>query len=68
MLYEIGQRRECTASELGAELDIDLGYLSRLIQGLKRQRLVQGKPALHDARHIRLTLTPKSRRAFATLS
>jgi DNA-binding MarR family transcriptional regulator/N-acetylglutamate synthase-like GNAT family acetyltransferase len=67
VLYEIGHRGECTASELGADLDIDLGYLSRLIQGLKRQRLAQGEPALHDARHIRLTLTPKGRRAFATL-
>ena len=67
VLYEIGQRGECTASELGADLDIDLGYLSRLVQGLKRERLVQGEPARHDARHIRLTLTPKGRKAFATL-
>jgi DNA-binding MarR family transcriptional regulator/N-acetylglutamate synthase-like GNAT family acetyltransferase len=67
VLYEIGRRGECTASELGADLDIDLGYLSRLLQGLKRQRLVQGEPARHDARHIRLTLTPKGRKAFATL-
>ena len=67
VLYEIGHRGECTASELGADLDIDLGYLSRLVQGLKRQRLVQGEPARHDARHIRLTLTPKGRKAFATL-
>ena len=67
VLYEIGQRGECTASELGADLDIDLGYLSRLVQGLKRQRLVQGEPARHDARHIRLTLTPKGRKAFASL-
>ena len=67
VLYEIGRRGECTASELGADLDIDLGYLSRLLQGLKRERLVQGEPARHDARHIRLTLTPKGRKAFAVL-
>jgi DNA-binding MarR family transcriptional regulator/N-acetylglutamate synthase-like GNAT family acetyltransferase len=67
VLYEIGQRRECTASELGTELDIDLGYLSRLLQGLKRQRLVQGERASHDARQVRLALTPKGRKAFAQL-
>src|SRR5438094_8392347 len=67
VLYEIGRRGECTASELGADLDIDLGYLSRLLQGLKRERLVQGEPARHDARHIRLSLTPKGRKAFALL-
>ena len=50
VLYEIGQRRECTASELGAELDIDLGYLSRLLQGLKRERLAQATASRYDAR------------------
>lgn len=71
LLYEIGHHGErggsCTASELGAELDLDLGYLSRLLHGLRRQRLVQGVPARHDARQTRLSLTPKGRKAFATL-
>jgi DNA-binding MarR family transcriptional regulator/N-acetylglutamate synthase-like GNAT family acetyltransferase len=67
ILYEVGQRGECTASDLGAELDIDLGYLSRLVQGLKRQRLVQGERASHDGRQVRLSLTPKGRKAFGAL-
>ncbi|MFN2643920.1 MAG: GNAT family N-acetyltransferase [Burkholderiales bacterium] len=67
VLYEIGHRGECTASELGAELDIDLGYLSRLLQGLKRQSLVQGARVAHDGRRVRLSLTPKGRKAFALL-
>ncbi|HYR34817.1 MAG TPA: helix-turn-helix domain-containing GNAT family N-acetyltransferase [Burkholderiales bacterium] len=67
VLYELGHRGECTASALGADLDLDLGYLSRLLQGLKRQRLVQGEPAKHDARQVRLTLSPKGRKAFAAL-
>ena len=67
VLYEIGHRGECTVSELGADLDLDAGYLSRLILGLKRQRLVQGEAAKHDARQRRLSLTPKGRKAFAAL-
>jgi len=67
VLYELGQRGECTASELGAELDLDLGYLSRLLQGLRRQSLVQGEAAKHDARQTRLSLTPKGRKAFGAL-
>jgi DNA-binding MarR family transcriptional regulator/GNAT superfamily N-acetyltransferase len=67
VLYELGRRGDCTASELGADLDLDPGYLSRLLQGLKRQRLVQGEAAKHDARQRRLTLTPKGRKAFAAL-
>jgi DNA-binding MarR family transcriptional regulator/GNAT superfamily N-acetyltransferase len=67
VLYELGHRGECTASALGADLDLDLGYLSRLLQSLRRLKLVAGERAQHDARHVRLTLTPKGRRAFAVL-
>src|SRR5688572_33028908 len=52
VLYEIGQRGEATASEIGADLDLDLGYLSRLLQGLRRQGIVQGEAAREDARRV----------------
>jgi len=67
VLYELGQRGECIASELGADLDLDLGYLSRLVQGLKRSGLVQGAAAKEDARRVRLTLTTKGRKAYQQL-
>ena len=67
VLYELGQRGECTASELGADLDLDLGYLSRLVQGLKRNGLVLGEAAKEDARRVRLTLTTKGRKAYQQL-
>ena len=67
VLYEIGQRGECTASALGAELDLDLGYLSRLLQALRRQGMVQGVAAKEDARRVRLSLTAKGRKAYQQL-
>ena len=67
VLYEIGHRGECTASGLGAHLDLDLGYLSRMLQALRRQGFVQGEAAKHDARQVRLSLTAKGRKAFAAL-
>ena len=67
VLYELGQRRESTASELGADLDLDLGYLSRLLQGLRRQGLVQGEAAREDARRVRLSLTARGRKAYQQL-
>ena len=67
VLYELGQRGECTASELGTDLDLDLGYLSRLVQGLKRNGLVLGEAAKEDARRVRLTLTTKGRKAYQQL-
>ncbi|MCD6042769.1 MAG: putative transcriptional regulator, MarR family [Burkholderiales bacterium] len=67
VLYELGQRGESTASELGAELDLDLGYLSRLLHGLRRQGLVQGQAAREDARRVRLSLTARGRKAYQQL-
>jgi DNA-binding MarR family transcriptional regulator/GNAT superfamily N-acetyltransferase len=67
VLYELGQRGEATASELGADLDLDLGYLSRLLQSLRRQGVVQGEAAKEDARRVRLSLTAKGRKVYQTL-
>jgi DNA-binding MarR family transcriptional regulator/GNAT superfamily N-acetyltransferase len=67
VLYELGHRGSSTASELGAELDLDLGYLSRLLQGLRRQGLVQGQAAKEDARRVRLSLTARGRKAYQQL-
>ncbi|MDQ5847941.1 MAG: helix-turn-helix domain-containing GNAT family N-acetyltransferase, partial [Pseudomonadota bacterium] len=47
--------------------DLDLGYLSRLLQGVRRRGLVRARPAPRDARQSLLSLTAKGRRAFAAL-
>ena len=39
VIYELGQRKESTASELGSQLDLDAGYLSRMLSGFKKARL-----------------------------
>jgi DNA-binding MarR family transcriptional regulator/N-acetylglutamate synthase-like GNAT family acetyltransferase len=67
VLYEIGERGECTASELGADLDLDLGYLSRLLQSLRRQGVVRGEAAKEDGRRVRLSLTARGRKAYQLL-
>jgi DNA-binding MarR family transcriptional regulator/N-acetylglutamate synthase-like GNAT family acetyltransferase len=67
VLYELGQRGSSTASELRAELDLDAGYLSRLLANLQRQGLVAAEAPNEDRRRRHLTLTPKGRKAFGTL-
>src|SRR5687768_5453991 len=67
VLYELGQRGEASASELGADLDLDLGYLSRLVQTLRRQGLVQAEASREDARRVRLSLSARGRKAFQQL-
>ena len=67
LIYEIGHRRRCTASELAAELDLDAGYLSRLLRGLRRRGVVAAERSAEDARSSMLSLTVKGRQAFTML-
>lgn len=56
-----------TASELAHALELDPGYLSRLLRGLKDRGLVATARSDSDARQQHLELTPAGRRAFAPL-
>jgi DNA-binding MarR family transcriptional regulator len=67
VLYALGRDGESTATAIGRELSLDLGYLSRLVQSLRRRGLLQAKRATHDARHQLLTLTDKGRKAFTLI-
>ena len=67
VLYALGRDGQSTATAIGRELALDLGYLSRLLQSLRRRGLVQAKRAAHDARHQHLTLTDKGRKAFTLI-
>ena len=67
LLWELAQRERTTAAELARDLDLDPGYLSRLLRAFKEQRLIRGERAADDARHLHLTLTASGRRAFAPL-
>jgi DNA-binding MarR family transcriptional regulator/N-acetylglutamate synthase-like GNAT family acetyltransferase len=67
ILYALGRDGQGTATAIGKELSLDLGYLSRLLQSLRRRGLLQAKRASHDARQQQLTLTDKGRKAFTLI-
>ena len=67
LLWELAQRGSATASELSRALDLDAGYLSRLLGGFRERGLIRTTPAADDARQRRLALTPAGRKAFAPL-
>jgi DNA-binding MarR family transcriptional regulator/predicted GNAT family acetyltransferase len=67
LIYELGRRRRCTATELRTELDLDAGYLSRMLGSLGRRGLVRAERSPEDARARLLTLTARGREAFALL-
>lgn len=56
-----------TATDLGRTLDLDAGYLSRLVRGLKDRQLVEALRNPDDARQSMLHLTAAGQRAFEPL-
>jgi DNA-binding MarR family transcriptional regulator/GNAT superfamily N-acetyltransferase len=66
LLYEIG-RDGAEVRDLRARLDLDSGYVSRLLRSLERQGLVRADASPRDARVRQVTLTPKGRREVADL-
>jgi DNA-binding MarR family transcriptional regulator/GNAT superfamily N-acetyltransferase len=67
LLWELAHRDDLTATELARELDLDPGYLSRLLRGLKERGLLKIRRNEADARHQHLNLSAAGRRAFAPL-
>ena len=50
-----------TGAELARDLDLDPGYLSRLLRALKEAKLIRAERSSEDARHLHLSLTPAGR-------
>jgi DNA-binding MarR family transcriptional regulator/predicted GNAT family acetyltransferase len=67
VLFELANRNEVTASMLGRDLNLDAGYLSRILQRFAQERLVERAVSEADRRQSTLTLTAAGRVAFAPL-
>ncbi len=67
VLYELANRDGPAASELGRELGLDAGYLSRILRGFETRRLIRRTPSAVDGRQNHLWLTDAGRAAFAPL-
>jgi DNA-binding MarR family transcriptional regulator/GNAT superfamily N-acetyltransferase len=67
VLYEIAHREETTASELCKELDLDPGYLSRIITNFEKRGLIDKSHSEADGRQSLLSLTQQGQKTFAPL-
>lgn len=67
LLWELAHHEHTTATDLARTLDLDAGYLSRLLRRLKEQGLIDSTRSPTDARQTQLSLTPAGRAAFAPL-
>jgi DNA-binding MarR family transcriptional regulator/GNAT superfamily N-acetyltransferase len=68
VLYEVAHRERPVASELGRDLGLDPGYVSRILSSFKAKGLIDSKPSEQDGRQSILWLTEEGRAAFAPLN
>jgi DNA-binding MarR family transcriptional regulator/GNAT superfamily N-acetyltransferase len=67
VLYELAQNEKLTASDIARTLDLDMGYLSRLLRNFEKRRLINRKISASDARQSHLALTARGREMFAPM-
>jgi DNA-binding MarR family transcriptional regulator/GNAT superfamily N-acetyltransferase len=67
VLYELGQTPEIAATDIGEKLNLDRGYLSRMLRAFERKRLISRKTDTSDKRRSHLSLTEKGRATFGQL-
>jgi DNA-binding MarR family transcriptional regulator/GNAT superfamily N-acetyltransferase len=67
VLYELGQQPVTAVSDLRATLDLDAGYVSRLLAALEADGLIERRPSPTDARRQEVRLTAAGAHAFSEL-
>jgi DNA-binding MarR family transcriptional regulator/GNAT superfamily N-acetyltransferase len=67
VLYELAHHDATSATDLARQLDLDAGYLSRILTGFLKRGLIDRQPAPRDGRQSELRLTDHGRVVFAPL-
>jgi len=68
VLYELYHRQPCTASDIMDVVEMDKGYLSRVLTLFTRKGLLAKKKSKEDARAMFLTLTSKGNSEFEKIN
>jgi DNA-binding MarR family transcriptional regulator/GNAT superfamily N-acetyltransferase len=68
VIYELAHHEQTTATHLSQELELDAGYLSRLLRSLQKRGVLHKQTSAQDARQYLLSLTEAGLEAFARLN
>lgn len=68
VIWELAQTELTTATALIATLDLDAGYLSRILRGLEQRGIVTRRPSTSDARQSEISLTSLGRDAYRAIN
>jgi len=68
VIYELANREKASATELVNELGLDAGYLSRMLRGFEKRKLIEKSVSETDARQSVLKLTKQGRKEFENLN
>lgn len=68
VLYELAHQEKATATDIGKELGLDPGYLSRILQNFKKRGLITKQMSKTDGRQSLVWLTDRGKKIFATLN
>jgi len=67
VLYEIASCGAPMARDISRSLDLDPGYLSRVLRNFEKRGLIRKRTSAKDGRQSHLTLTPRGRKSFTPL-
>ena len=67
VIDELAYHEKTTATELAGELGLDGGYISRILNGLRKRGLIVKEPSPIDGRQAILGLTKQGLDAFASI-
>jgi DNA-binding MarR family transcriptional regulator/GNAT superfamily N-acetyltransferase len=65
VLYELSHGEVKTASDIGRALDLDAGYLSRVLRSFEKRGFISRKPSRADARQSHIALTARGAKVYA---
>jgi len=68
VIYELAHHEKTTATELSNELDLDRGYLSRILRDFKKRGLINRGRSETDGRQKFLSLSEDGHAAFAGIN